>query len=150
MSGKFVTEDVNVMKEYLKETLSLKAAYEFRAAHGLESEVDEIRDLVIEWHLSYTSTLRRGYIIDLFGKRGERKRGQSQVFKVILRSLATSQSLTGNREPVSILSPDPSSRPAHRRNSSPIWWAAIRKSYMECNAYARIHVAYKHCSSVAL
>jgi len=37
----------------------------------------------------------------------KRERGQSQVFKVILRSLATSQSLTGNLEPMSILSPDP-------------------------------------------
>jgi hypothetical protein len=42
----------------------------------------------------------------------EKKRGQSQVFKVILRSLATSQSLTGNRKPVSILSPDPYTPPA--------------------------------------
>src|SRR5437899_679585 len=43
------------------------------------------------------------------GKKGsgQGKRGQSQVFKVILRSLATSQSLTGNREPVLILGPDP-------------------------------------------
>jgi hypothetical protein len=36
----------------------------------LEREVNEIRDMVIEWDLSYSSTLRRGYIVDLFQKRG--------------------------------------------------------------------------------
>ena len=52
------------------ETLSLKAAYGFGAEHGLQQEVDEIRDMVIEWDRSYTSLLRRGYIVDLFEKRG--------------------------------------------------------------------------------
>src|SRR5947199_6063 len=52
------------------ETLSLKAAYGFGAEHGLQQEVDEIRDMVIEWDRSYTSSLRRGYIVDLFEKRG--------------------------------------------------------------------------------
>jgi Endonuclease NucS C-terminal domain len=51
-------------------TLSLKAAYAFGAEHGLQNEVDEIRDMVIEWDRSYTSSLRRGYIVDLFEKRG--------------------------------------------------------------------------------
>src|ERR1044071_5119837 len=58
------------MNGNLKETLSLKAAYEYGASHGLQRDVNEIRDMVIEWDLSYTSTLRRGYIIDLFEKRG--------------------------------------------------------------------------------
>jgi hypothetical protein len=49
------------MTEHLKETLSLKAAYEFGAAHGLDQEVNEIRDMVIEWDLSYSSSLRRYY-----------------------------------------------------------------------------------------
>jgi len=38
--------------------------------HGLEREVTEIRDMVIEWDSSYTSSLRRGYIVDLFESRG--------------------------------------------------------------------------------
>ena len=58
------------MNEELKQALSLKAAYEFGAEHGLERDVKEIRDMIIEWDLSYTSTLRRGYIIALFEKHG--------------------------------------------------------------------------------
>jgi hypothetical protein len=54
------------MNEDLTRTLSLKAAYAFGAAHGLEHEVTEIREMVIEWDSSYTSSLRRGYIVALF------------------------------------------------------------------------------------
>jgi hypothetical protein len=50
--------------------LSLKAAYAFGAGHGLEHEVNEIRDMVIEWDSSYTSSLRRGYVLELFEKHG--------------------------------------------------------------------------------
>ena len=58
------------MNEEQTETLSLKAAYAFGGEHGLESDVNDIRDMVIEWDLSYTSSLRRGYIVALFEKRG--------------------------------------------------------------------------------
>jgi hypothetical protein len=58
------------MNEELKETLSLKAAYVFGAAHGLQHEMDAIRDMIIEWDLSYTSSLRRGYIVALLEKHG--------------------------------------------------------------------------------
>ena len=51
-------------------SLSLKRAYAFGANHGLEREVNEIRDMVIEWDSSYTSSLRRGYIVALFEERG--------------------------------------------------------------------------------
>ena len=51
-------------------TLSLKAAYAFGGKHGLEREVNDIRDMVIEWDSSYTSSLRRGYIVALFEKHG--------------------------------------------------------------------------------
>jgi hypothetical protein len=51
-------------------TLSLKVAYAFGAQHGLQHEVEEIRNMVIEWDRSYTSSLRRGYIIELFEKHG--------------------------------------------------------------------------------
>ena len=50
--------------------MSLKAAYAFGAANDLEREVNEIRDMVIEWDSSYTSSLRRGYVVELFEKRG--------------------------------------------------------------------------------
>ncbi len=49
-----------------KTTLSLRAAYSFGIEKGLENEITAIRDMVIEWDSSYTSSLRRGYIIDLF------------------------------------------------------------------------------------
>jgi hypothetical protein len=50
--------------------LPLKAAYTFGAAHGLGKEVEQIRTMEIEWDLSYTSSLRRGYIVELFSERG--------------------------------------------------------------------------------
>jgi hypothetical protein len=58
------------MNEEQTRTLSLRAAYAFGASHGLEHEVNEIRDMVIEWDSSYTSSLRRGYIVALFEKHG--------------------------------------------------------------------------------
>jgi hypothetical protein len=57
------------MAEDQTQALSLKAAYDFGKAHGLEREVSEIRDMVIEWDLSYTSSLRRGYIVELFERK---------------------------------------------------------------------------------
>lgn len=58
------------MNEEQTQTLSLKAAYAFGAAHGLDREVADIREMVIEWDSSYTSSLRRGYIVALFEKHG--------------------------------------------------------------------------------
>jgi len=52
------------------QALSLRAAYDFGSVHDLEQEVQEIRDMVIEWDLSYTSSLRRGYIVTLFESKG--------------------------------------------------------------------------------
>jgi len=49
-----------------KTTLSLRAAYSFGGEKGLEKEITAIRDMVIEWDSSYTSSLRRGFIIELF------------------------------------------------------------------------------------
>lgn len=51
-------------------TLSLQAAYAFAAAHGLQSEASVIQEMEIEWDSSYTSSLRRGYIVALFEERG--------------------------------------------------------------------------------
>lgn len=53
-----------------RKRLSLRAAYQFGAEQGLEPEITEIRNMDIEWDLSYTSTLSRGYIVDLFQRRG--------------------------------------------------------------------------------
>ena len=58
------------MDQKQTETLSLKAAYTLGAEHGLQNEVDEIRNMVIEWDRPYSSSLRRGYIVALFEKRG--------------------------------------------------------------------------------
>jgi Endonuclease NucS len=55
----------NVNNE-LTRTLSLRAAYAFGISKGLEREINSIRDMVIEWDLSYTSSLRRGYVVELF------------------------------------------------------------------------------------
>lgn len=58
------------MSEEQTEALSLRAAYEFGAKHGLEREIDDIRNMIIEWDLSYGSSLRRGYVVALFEKHG--------------------------------------------------------------------------------
>src|SRR5580658_1263424 len=52
------------------QTLSLKAAYAFGVQRGLEREVEDIKEMDIEWDYSYTSSLRRGYIVALFEKHG--------------------------------------------------------------------------------
>jgi hypothetical protein len=36
----------------------------------LQDEIDRIRGLEIGWDLSYTSSVRRGYLIELFEKQG--------------------------------------------------------------------------------
>lgn len=46
--------------------LPLKDAYPFAERNNLGNEVSAIRDMEIEWDRSYTSSLRRGYVIELF------------------------------------------------------------------------------------
>jgi hypothetical protein len=58
------------MSEEQPETLSLKAAYAFGAANGLDREINDIRNMIIEWDVSYTSSLRRGYVVALFETHG--------------------------------------------------------------------------------
>jgi hypothetical protein len=53
-----------------EKTLSLTAAYPFGNAMGLESEVAKIRNMAIEWDRSYTSSVRRGCIVELFERHG--------------------------------------------------------------------------------
>ena len=52
-----------------QKTLPIKEAYRFGAEHSLEREMAEIRDMEIKWGLSYTTSLRRGYVLDLFTKK---------------------------------------------------------------------------------
>ena len=52
-----------------KKVLSLKDAYIFGAEHALEKDMADIRGMEIEWDLSYTSSLRRGFVVDLFTKK---------------------------------------------------------------------------------
>lgn len=58
------------MEQNQTTALSLNAAYAFAVERGLEREANEIRNMVIEWDSSHTSSLRRGYIVDLFEKHG--------------------------------------------------------------------------------
>jgi hypothetical protein len=53
-----------------RKTLPLKSAYPFGESHGLGKETAEIQNMVIEWDKPYTSSLRRGYVIELFEKNG--------------------------------------------------------------------------------
>ena len=57
------------MDDISPKALSLNAAYAFAIEHGLEKEIGEIRGMEVEWDLSYTSTLRRGYIVKLFQEK---------------------------------------------------------------------------------
>lgn len=50
--------------------LPLRFAYRFGVEHGLKSEVNEIRKKVIQWDRRRTTPVRKGYIVDLFEKRG--------------------------------------------------------------------------------
>lgn len=46
--------------------LPLRDAYKFGFENQLESEISDIKEMEIEWDRSYTSTVRRGFVIDLF------------------------------------------------------------------------------------
>lgn len=58
------------MDDEARPILPVKEAYKFAAEHGLGEEMDKIRLMEVEWDSSYTTTVRRGYIVDLFTKRG--------------------------------------------------------------------------------
>jgi hypothetical protein len=58
------------MSEEQKRQFSIRDAYAFAATHGLENEANGIRDMVIEWDSSYTTSLRKGYLVELFEQRG--------------------------------------------------------------------------------
>jgi hypothetical protein len=53
-----------------RSVLPVKDAYGFGREHGLEREMAQIRAMEIEWDFSYTTSVRRGYIVDLFTKKG--------------------------------------------------------------------------------
>ena len=44
----------------------LREAYTFASENGLADEINEIREMDIEWDRGYTSTVRRGHVIRLF------------------------------------------------------------------------------------
>jgi hypothetical protein len=50
--------------------MSLNAAYIFGREQGLAVEIDKIRAMKIEWNRSYTTTVRRGFIVTLFEEKG--------------------------------------------------------------------------------
>jgi hypothetical protein len=58
------------MQQTDSKTLPLNSAYAFGVEQGLEKEIAEIRYMEIEWDLSYTSTVRRGFIAQLFESKG--------------------------------------------------------------------------------
>jgi hypothetical protein len=58
------------LMEQGKKIFPLRDAYVFADQHGLSAEGAAIRDMEIEWDRPYTSTVRRGRMIELFEKSG--------------------------------------------------------------------------------
>ena len=58
------------MPEIGPQALPLQIAYEFGIQRDFTDEIESIRSMSIEWDRSYTSSLRRGYIVDLLQKKG--------------------------------------------------------------------------------
>jgi hypothetical protein len=56
--------------ETKRSRLPLNSAYPFGIERGLDKEIAQIREMEVEWHLSYNSTVRRGYVVDLFDAHG--------------------------------------------------------------------------------
>ena len=52
----------------MSEHLPLADAYPFAAARGLSAEAQAVKEMEIEWDRSYTSSLRRGYLVELLQK----------------------------------------------------------------------------------
>lgn len=48
----------------------LKKAYPFAEEHGLADEARKIRDMDVEWDRPYNSSVRRGFMIELFQRHG--------------------------------------------------------------------------------
>jgi len=58
------------METEFQKAFPLEKAYPFAKEHGLASEADRIRDMSIEWDRPYTSSVRRGFMIDLLAQKG--------------------------------------------------------------------------------
>jgi hypothetical protein len=58
------------MSDEPRPILPVKEAYKFGAEHGLSDAMEKIRLMEIEWDSSYTTTVRRGYIVEAFTRRG--------------------------------------------------------------------------------
>lgn len=50
-------------------SMSLREAYAFAISKGLNEEVAEIKDMEIEWDRSFTSSVRRGFMVRLFQEK---------------------------------------------------------------------------------
>lgn len=61
-----MTQDLPIAPGKQKGVLPLKEAYSFGAHHNLNAEISAIREMEIEWERSYDSTVRRGFIVELF------------------------------------------------------------------------------------
>ncbi len=70
----FNWEEEDLMSDSVKTTawadLPLKEAYPFGVEHGMAGEILAISHMDIEWDRPYTSSLRRGYVVELFKAKG--------------------------------------------------------------------------------
>ncbi len=52
----------------MTKALPLSSAYIFGIQHGLESQIKEIEMMNTDWEMSYTTSLRRSFVVELFEK----------------------------------------------------------------------------------
>lgn len=61
----------NIIQPTDSKHLPLRCAYPFGAEHRLEKEIFAIRYMeIVKWDRTYTSSIRRGFMIELFEAKG--------------------------------------------------------------------------------
>jgi hypothetical protein len=59
-----------LMEQPPRKVFPLSLAYPFADQHGLGTEAERIRTMEIEWDRGYESSIRRGYVVELFRRQG--------------------------------------------------------------------------------
>ena len=112
------TQEEPRMAQEDQRTISLREAYAFAISKGLSEEVAEIRGMEIEWDRSYTSSVRRGFVVRLLQETnnfeefiekcwqvGKSSWGESKIRR-LLRLAADYETYLSNNNPEEGSSPE--------------------------------------------